>query len=448
MLNTYSSIGSLYCKLKRYEQARQQYEKKLQFINNDDQNGIGLCYIQMGWCYMREKSTDQALDYYLKSSKLCSESSTLLDAYLGLCDCYFSKKDFDQALVYYNKAIEYTEDKEVARKINLFMGKSECYQHKLDYEQALEEYKTCLKLIILNDDNKQQQSIVKVLLNSNKSNNDDDTNDIVYYTDLIDDNQIENDQLATIYNDIGFCYYKLNFYLLSLKYYKKSLYLYSTATTMTEQQQKLNCKLLSIISSLYSILSNNKMALDYAFKYLRILEAIELRQNQEQIELANCYNNIGWYYYSDDEHKLALDYCQEAIDLYQQLTLETVDEQQNYANAWSSLAVIYYDLDQISECFDCCQKSMKIFYKTSTTSHGAVGFNYELYANLHLKNGQRWVAEEFYRKALNIIKTHAPFELQAITRIENNYEVHFSFRLCLKTSLVGILISLAVEPCQ
>ncbi|CAF1183038.1 unnamed protein product [Didymodactylos carnosus] len=191
-----------------------------------------------------------------------------------------------------------------------------------------------------------------LLPNRNKSEkDDDDTNDIVYYIDLIDDNQTKNDELAVIYHDIGFCYYQLSFYLLSLKYYKKSLGLCSIITTTTEEQQKLNYKLLSTIMSLYHTLNDGKMALDYAFKCLRILEAIEPH------------------------------YCQEAIDLYQQLTPETVDQQQ-YANVWSILAVIYYDLDQISECLDCCQKSMEIFYKTSTTPHGTAGLNYELYANL------------------------------------------------------------------
>ncbi|CAF1250311.1 unnamed protein product [Didymodactylos carnosus] len=353
-----------------YELARQEYEKKLKFINNDDQNGIGLCYVQIGWCYMREKSTDQALEYYLKGLKLCTDNSILLDAYLGLCDCYFTKTDFDQALVYYNKAIEYTDDKEALQKINLFLDKSICYQYKLDYEQALEECKTCLKLIILNQDNKQQQSVDKLKM-------------------------------------------------ISLKYYKKCLELCSSAITTTEQQKILNNKPLYAIMCLYYIVGDNKIALDYAFKYLRILEAIELRETQEQIELAKCYNSIGHIYYWNNEYKLALDYCQEAIDLYQLLTLEIVDQQQAYANAWSSLAVIYYQLDQISECVDCCQKSMEIFYKTSTTAHFTVGFNYELYANLHLKNGQHWVAEEFYKKALDIIKTHAPYELQVISRIEN-----------------------------
>ncbi|CAF1533785.1 unnamed protein product, partial [Didymodactylos carnosus] len=243
-------------------------------------------------------------------------------------------------------------------------------------------------------------------LRNKSEKDDDDANDIVYYTELIDDNQTKNDELAVIYHDIGFCYYQLTFYLLSLKYYKKSLGLCSIITTTTEEQQKFNYKLLSTTMSLYHTLNDGKMALDYAFKCLRILEAIEPRGNQEQIELAN--------------------YCQEAIDLYQQLTLETVNQQQQYANVWSTLAVIYYDLDQISECLDCCQKSMEIFNKTSTTPHGTAGLNYELYVNLHLKNGQRWVAEEFYRKALNIIKTHAPYELRVIIRIENKLVKMFS----------------------
>lgn len=103
------------------------------FTRMSEQYGANdVLYQKIGYCYQSEKEYDRALEYYLKSELLSSDSKWLIKK---IAYCYKSIRNYNKSVEYYRKAIE-NEPENLSLELNLGHCLLECGQ----IEAALKSY--------------------------------------------------------------------------------------------------------------------------------------------------------------------------------------------------------------------------------------------------------------------------------------------------------------------
>ncbi|CAF1269317.1 unnamed protein product [Didymodactylos carnosus] len=151
--------------------------------------------------------------------------------------------------------------------------------------------------------------------------------------------------------------------------------------------------------------------------YLKAISIRETLESCDKLAIANDYNCIGWYYGLHKEYDLGIEYCTKSTDIFEKFSL-TDEQERSYSSVLNSLGVIYDGIGNFEKAFDYCQKSMKILEKLSSNDDSANTYNYEIFANIHLYNGEQKLAVEFYKKSLNLFKITRSHDSLSRERVE------------------------------
>jgi PAS domain S-box len=112
--------------------------------------------------------------------------------------------------------------------------------------------------------------------------------------------------IASIYNQMGDIYYKLNKNDKARSYYTKGMFTYNKANNLAGTGNSL-----AKLGNTYFYSSNYDIAIDYYLKALSIFEKIK-----DQNGIAKVYNNIGSLYTILGDNKLSLSFLEKARQIY------------------------------------------------------------------------------------------------------------------------------------
>lgn len=144
------------------------------------------------------------------------------------------------------------------------------------------------------------------------------------------------------------------------------------------------------IGILFEELGDNKRALDYFHKCLKIKQKLKDYQG-----VALTFGSIGTVYYNEGKKELAANYYQKALDL-----LLKENDQSNASAYIGNLAVVYMDKQDYAKAIELLTKGLAIDRKLNrkrgeASKLGNIGFAY-------LKMKQYAQAEKYLTEALNI----------------------------------------------
>ncbi len=253
--------------------------------------------------------------------------------------------------------------------------------------------------------------------------------------------------LATVYNNIGFAYNRMEKRDSALNFYQKALEINELISDKRGIAQVKNN-----IGNLYDTQGNKEKALQFYFKALHIREEID-----EKALVAASLNNIGAVYYNQGEINKALDYYQRTLDIREELDdkrgmaiilnnlaalfnhqgniqealeyhfrsiliREEIGDHRGVAVSLVNIGNIYYAQNQTEHARENYQKALEVFEKLGEDRHIALCYNH--LGNVYNTNEELDKAEEYFIKALNI-----SFEIDDNRGIVNSYaslgDIHY-----------------------
>ena len=316
---------------------------------------------------------------------------------------FLNKDDFSNAEVYLNKSIELENKiRNKKSKENLILGRTYSYLCSLWIEKSLHE---------------------KALKHYKKELNI-----------LVKDQEKEKDNLALVYNNIGYVYSRKNDLIESEKFYKKSLEIRlnifgknhpSTATVFNNlgllhsskndliESEKFHKKSLEIrlkifgknsptdisynnLSILYSKKGDFHSAINFGDKAL----SIRIKEfGFYSSKTSTSFNNLSNYHYSLDNYEKALDYVKNAIKIRKKI-FGPISLQ--LASSYSLLSLIYTETKQYKDAINYESKALKIrLHKFGSNSSKVLSCYYNL-GYLYNQYNDIKKAIRNYKKALKI----------------------------------------------
>lgn len=199
----------------------------------------------------------------------------------------------------------------------------------------------------------------------------------------------------------------------AVKYYRKAdtllLYnLHDSSIQFFEKAEKLFLKggyWQGYISCINKISENESAKFELAESLRLANEALQLCKehlNENHLEIANAYINIGNVYYLTGKHEQALEQFNQALAI----TEKTPTSEKHLYSAPTNLGIgnVYYGKLQYEEAFRYFNNALKTNSEILGDDHPYVANSYLSIGNLYRNKGSYNLAEENYRKALKINK--------------------------------------------
>lgn len=201
----------------------------------------------------------------------------------------------------------------------------------------------------------------------------------------------ENIIIADTFNKLGKVYYYYGDYPKSLEYYFKSL---EIRKMVSGEEQIEIAELYNNIGLAY----HDSNTLDYYFKALKIREKI---LGIKHPETATTNNNIGAMYQRQGEYQKALEYHFKALEIREEV-LGT--EHPHTAFSYNNIGAVYYCLGDYSKAMEYHLKALKIREKVLGKEHPFTASSYGHIGKIYCKEGRYKKALEYHFKDLYICK--------------------------------------------
>ncbi len=150
------------------------------------------------------------------------------------------------------------------------------------------------------------------------------------------------------------------------------------------------------VGYVYSLLEDNDKALDYLNKSLQI----KLLQPNGNTDIANTYNNIGAVYDTRQEYHKALDYYKKALNIQLGISGE---RHTLVATVYNNIGAVYDSQRKYSQAIDHYKKALNLRLDILGESHPDVAYAYNNIGYAHSAQGYYTEAINYYEKALNIL---------------------------------------------
>ena len=323
---------------------------------------------------------------------------------------FLNKDDYNNAEVYLKKSIE-LENKIINKKSkeNLILGRTYSFLcslwiEKSLYEKALKHYKKELNILV-KDQEKEKDNLALVYNNigyvysclyDNSSKN-------VYYKKAINNYELSlkirrnifgksHPSTAIVLNNLGLLYSRKNDLIESEKFHKKSL----------EIRLKIfgNNSPTDISYNNLSLLHSKKGDFHSAINFGDKALSIRIKEfGFYSSKTSTSYNNLSSYNYSLDNYKKALDYVKNAIKirkkLFGPLSLQL-------ASSYSLLSLIHTETKQYKDAINYESKALKIRLHKFGSNSSKVGLCYYNLGYLYNQYDDIKKAIRNYKKALKI----------------------------------------------
>lgn len=159
------------------------------------------------------------------------------------------------------------------------------------------------------------------------------------------------------------------------------------------------------LAAIYSEKFDFPSAMTHSLQALHILQE---KMPTRKEDMADLYNNIGWFYYLMGDLDNALLSCQTSLELSQEC-LESSNANPmspKLSYVLNSLGFIYLKTGDDEKAFDFCQKSFQTLEHERETEQYMKSFadNYELLADINIKHGRQTLSFNYYLKALDLYR--------------------------------------------
>lgn len=233
-----------------------------------------------------------------------------IEALLMLSEKY-SLQNPDTAIYFCNKAVEIEESEFAGGSALSAKLLADAYYYKNSFQSAIKYY-----LISANAEKGQRSG------NSNK--------------------------YALRINDVGYCYYMMGYYEMTIVYYDQALEIFRRVNNEEEIYATLNN-----IGTVYFHRGQYEKAINYYEQTLQF----DLKQGNNE-NLSVTYNNIGKVYNSWEKYKLAIEYFTLSLE-YAKKTNKADFEAVKYSN----LGMAYYGLGEFDTALGYVDKALKLDQK-------------------------------------------------------------------------------------
>ncbi|MCD4747036.1 MAG: tetratricopeptide repeat protein [Bacteroidales bacterium] len=190
---------------------------------------------------------------------------------------------------------------------------------------------------------------------------------INYLLSDIDKSEFNQNEIATLYNNIALTYNYLGDYEKALEYHQKA---YDILEKVLEPNHPSIATSYNNIAETCSDLGNNKKALEYHLKAIAIRKKV-LEPNHP--DLATSYNNIANTYSSLGNYEKALEYNLKAIAILKKV-LET--NHPSLAIAYNNIAATYLSLGNYEKSLEYHLKAIDILEKVLEPTHPDLATSY------------------------------------------------------------------------
>jgi tetratricopeptide (TPR) repeat protein len=149
------SLGTLHKRLKNYDLALESIKQSLEIYNKlaeetGNNNGIMICYGQLGDIYSLSGSLEKGLEYHILALKMREENGSqpaIADGLSGVGQSYFRLGEFERALDYFQRSLKVRQEagrKRGTENNQMFIG--EIYREMSQFDKALEHFDRGLEI--------------------------------------------------------------------------------------------------------------------------------------------------------------------------------------------------------------------------------------------------------------------------------------------------------------
>ena len=408
---TYIELANMYEENQEYHLATEYYRKSIEsyekYLSTNDLPtvkvalllDIGRCHLRMQKFDLSRLNFEEALQIQ-ENIKPCDEMKVVV-MYENIALCYWSQKDFDLTIQYYETALglrkKYSSNS--TEIITLYKQIGVCYDEKNQYELARNNYIKALEL---------QQQILP----------------------------LEELCIADLYSLLGSSYENEKNYEFSIHYYRLGLNIKEKCNTNDSD----TVRSYRIISKVYILINEYALAIESLEKALKIHG---MANSNEKLTSSDIHSKLAFCYKQNNNYDQSIQHYQYAIDtyvdlpdksynilfsLYDQLA-RLYNQQKHYISAlhiyeamigissnmnqndllktvklYIEMSEVYCKLDQHNLAMDYCTKSMEILKTQYNDQYHLMAKNNELFGIICCHDWKDAMAEDYYRKALELFK--------------------------------------------
>lgn len=204
---------------------------------------------------------------------------------------------------------------------------------------------------------------------------------------------VQDDWVATAYNEIGVVYYNQGEYPKALEYYTKALAIWEKVFG-TEHPDV--ARIYNNIGGVYLRQGDIPKALEYSTKAFAIWEKV---LDPEHPDVAISYHNIGCVYSGQGDYHKALEYYTKALVIQEKVFGA---EHPDVATSYNSIGIAYDWLDDYSQALVYYSKALVIQENVFGAEHPDVAQSYNNIGSVYKNQGDYPKALEYHLKALAI----------------------------------------------
>ena len=198
-------------------------------------------------------------------------------------------------------------------------------------------------------------------------------------------------------------------YDLALKYYNRALHIAEKNNDSIDVATSYNN-----IGSVYYQKGDYDKALEYLNKALTIQKA---KLGEEHTDVATSYNNIGSLYSKKGNYDKALEYLNKALTIRK---AKLGDEHTDVATSYNNMGLVYSDKGDYDKALEYYNKALTIQKSNLGEEHTDVATSYNNMGLVYSDKGDYDKALEYYNKALTIRKSKLGEEHTDVATSYNN----------------------------
>ena len=183
-------------------------------------------------------------------------------------------------------------------------------------------------------------------------------------------------------------------YDLALKYYNRALHIAEKNNDSIDIAISYNN-----IGLVYSDKGDYDKALEFLNKAMTIRKA---KLGEEHTDVATSYNNIGVVYYNKEDYDKALEYYNKALTIWKS---KLGEEHTDVATFYNNIGLVYSDKGDYDKALEYYNKALTIWKSKLGEEHINVARSYNNIGSVYHDKGDYDKALEFLNKALAILKS-------------------------------------------
>ena len=228
----------------------------------------------------------------------------------------------------------------------------------------------------------------------------------------------DTEQLATVYNNLGYAYGGLGDHRKALEFMLKAL---GIREKVLPPEHPDLAKSYNNVGLTYGDLGDHSKALEFQLKALKIQEKV---LPPEHPDLATSYNNVGVTYSAMGDHKKALEFKLKALEIRENVL---PPEHPHLATSYNNVGHTYGELGDHSKALEFQLKALEIREKVLPPEHPDLAISYSSVSCTYSELGDTEKDLEYGLKALKIQEKVLPPEHPSLATSYNNVGITYAY---------------------